>query len=345
MISFVVPIYNAEKYIEECITSLVSQTYQDIEIILVDDGSDDKSGNICEICAKQDDRIRVIHQEKQGVSVARNRGIDEAKGEWIIFVDADDWVDTQMCMELNCVLRNDIDICFFTFCEESEKRTKKHMQEQMQESMCVEYDKEKLEFMQKAVLHTPMCRFTSTGSPWAKVYNRKLLNQYDIRFPAGMVKGEDHLFNLKVLEYAKQGLYFNQAFYHYRITATSARHKYNPDIIPIIRKQYEKIGEFLEKREKDESFKQLYYNAIYRRFMIDSMIDFCHADNPKSYLTRRKEYMNAFYSEPFLSARQHVKLDREWPLKERILGYIVNLHLFGIICILYQIKNRVYKAH
>lgn len=344
MISIIVPVYNAEKYINRCIDSLVNQTYKNIEIILIDDGSDDKSGFLCDTYAKKDDRIRVVHQENQGVSVARNRGIDVAKGEWIIFVDADDWLDIDLCMTLNDILNEEMDICFFTFCEESENRTKGHSNEMLKEGECEIYDKNKLNTMQKAILHSPMCQFTSVGSPWAKVYSRKLINEYNLRFQPGMVKGEDHLFNLEVLEYAHRGLYFNKACYHYRITATSARHKYNPDIIPIIRKQYELIGKFLKENNKGEIFQRLYYNAIYRRFMIDSMIDFCHYDNPKTYCTRRKEYITALNSEPFYTARKSVKLNHEWPLKERILGCMVNLHLFGVICVLYRIKNRMYKA-
>lgn len=97
MISFIVPIYNTEEYLDKCITSIVKQTYQNIEIILVDDGSNDRSGQICDQWAIIDARIRVLHKKNGGVSSARNEGLKAARGEWIAFVDSDDYVDSKMC--------------------------------------------------------------------------------------------------------------------------------------------------------------------------------------------------------------------------------------------------------
>lgn len=96
IISVIVPVYNAEKYLSQCIDSILNQTFKKIELILVDDGSKDSSGNICEKYGKRDPRIKVIHQENKGQAAARNRGVLNAKGEWITFVDADDMIQQQM---------------------------------------------------------------------------------------------------------------------------------------------------------------------------------------------------------------------------------------------------------
>ena len=92
MISIIVPIYNREKYLSECIDSILVQSYSDFEVLLIDDGSTDRSGEICDEYAQKDARIRVFHKENGGVSSARNVGLDNATGEWIAFVDSDDWV-------------------------------------------------------------------------------------------------------------------------------------------------------------------------------------------------------------------------------------------------------------
>lgn len=97
LISVIVPVYNKEKYFDRCIRSIVDQTYEKIEIILIDDGSPDKCGIICDEWAKKDERIKVIHQYNQGVSVARNNGLSVATGEYVMFVDADDWLDLKAC--------------------------------------------------------------------------------------------------------------------------------------------------------------------------------------------------------------------------------------------------------
>ena len=93
MISIIVPVYNTEKYLDRCIQSILSQTYTDFELLLINDGSTDSSGAICDKYAEQDSRVRVFHKENGGVSSARNVGLDNAKGEWVTFCDSDDWVE------------------------------------------------------------------------------------------------------------------------------------------------------------------------------------------------------------------------------------------------------------
>ena len=95
-ISIIVPVYKVEKYLDRCVESLVRQTFDDIEIILVDDGSPDKSGKMCDEWEKKDERIRVIHKKNGGLSEARNYGIEAARGDYVAFIDSDDWIDDDM---------------------------------------------------------------------------------------------------------------------------------------------------------------------------------------------------------------------------------------------------------
>ena len=97
LISIIIPAYNVEKYISKCLESIIKQTYSNIEIILVDDGSTDKTSEICDEYEKKDDRIKVIHTENRGVSEARNKGLENVKGNWITFVDSDDWIEEDFC--------------------------------------------------------------------------------------------------------------------------------------------------------------------------------------------------------------------------------------------------------
>lgn len=100
MVSIIIPVYKTESYLAKCIESCMHQTYQNIEIILIEDGSPDRYGEICDAYAKQDERIRVIHKENTGVSDSRNEGLEIASGEFIMFVDSDDWIDAEMVEEL-----------------------------------------------------------------------------------------------------------------------------------------------------------------------------------------------------------------------------------------------------
>ena len=99
-ISIVVPVYNVEQYLEKCVNSIINQTYKNLEIILVDDGATDSSGNMCDELAKSDNRIKVYHKENGGLSDARNYGVERATGEYIGFVDSDDYIDSEMYEKL-----------------------------------------------------------------------------------------------------------------------------------------------------------------------------------------------------------------------------------------------------
>lgn len=94
LVSIIIPVYNVEPYLEQCLSSVAAQSFSDWECIVVDDGSTDGSGAICDLWAKRDSRFRIVHQENAGVSAARNRGLELAQGKWINFIDSDDWVDT-----------------------------------------------------------------------------------------------------------------------------------------------------------------------------------------------------------------------------------------------------------
>ena len=115
MISIIVPVYNTEKYLDQCIQSVLVQTYTNWELLLINDGSTDLSGTICDQYATKDRRIRVFHKENGGVSSARNVGLDNARGKWIMFIDADDWVEPSMLKELRTVaLDNNAD---YVYCD------------------------------------------------------------------------------------------------------------------------------------------------------------------------------------------------------------------------------------
>ena len=116
LISIIVPVYKAEKYLRRCVDSILAQTYQNIEVLLIDDGSPDNSGEICDEYAEKDSRVRVFHKPNGGVSSARNLGLKEAKGDYIGFVDADDYIDKTMYEVLLCNLikeNSDISICSY----------------------------------------------------------------------------------------------------------------------------------------------------------------------------------------------------------------------------------------
>ena len=129
-VSIIIPVYNTKKYLEQCVFSIVEQTYQNIEILLVDDGSTDGTSDLCDEIAKKDSRVRVIHKTNGGAATARNLGIDEATGEYVMFVDSDDWLDTDAVENLvEHADKNNTDVIRFSYVREFEGKQlvkKKH---------------------------------------------------------------------------------------------------------------------------------------------------------------------------------------------------------------------------
>ena len=119
IISVIIPVYNVENYIEKCLNSIVNQTYNNLEIIIIDDGSTDNSIAIAEKIAENDKRIRIISQVNQGVSSARNLGLDNASGEYILFIDSDDWLDLETCkIALDTMIKHDADVVMWPYISE-----------------------------------------------------------------------------------------------------------------------------------------------------------------------------------------------------------------------------------
>lgn len=180
LISIIVPVYNAEKTLDRCVASLLGQSYENIEILLVNDGSKDGSLELCRRYAEQDSRIRVIDKENGGVSSARNAGLDAAKGRWIMFCDSDDWAEPDWC---RCMQENHIpgDLTVCGICREDVPREDHPHPTEVAE--------------RRYYLHYPMLMC----APYNKIFERAVLEEYHIRFKRELSLGEDFVFCLTYL--------------------------------------------------------------------------------------------------------------------------------------------------
>lgn len=209
LISVIVPVYNVEEYINLCIESLVNQSYKYIEIILVDDGSTDGSGVLCEKWSAKDDRIKVVHTANHGVSSARNMGIKEAKGIYLYFIDGDDWVEHDILTVLldnMCVCAADLSSCGM----------KKDYGNRRLE---LRNDREWIEVTQKRMFHEILCNEYVYGYVCNKLFKAKLVN--DLWFDEKLFSQEDMDFTMRYLERCKKCVYTESEYYHYRQRVTS----------------------------------------------------------------------------------------------------------------------------
>lgn len=203
LISVVVPVYNVEKYVAKCLKSIIGQSYKNLEILVVDDGSTDGSGRICDEFMSNDSRIRVIHQKNGGLSIARNVGIEKARGEFVCFVDSDDYVKENFVKKLyEAVLRwgADVAVCGY--------------EEKNGSSSVDVLSKEEVLSGEEATIKLLVQQENIDVIAWNKVYRRELFTKSGVRFPEGM-KYEDSLTTYKLLSLAKRVVYISEASYVY----------------------------------------------------------------------------------------------------------------------------------
>ena len=209
-ISIIIPIYNTEKYMNKCLDSLINQTYKNIEIILIDDGSTDKSYDICNMYAKKDNRIKVIRQKNAGQSSARNTGIEKCDGDYILLVDSDDWIDLDMCEKLYKAMKKySADIVCAKGCFEYKNNNIKLLNE-LNESLLTNKKDFCLNFLNRSNIF-------SFGTV-AKLYKYEIFD--NIRYPVGMYY-EDIYIGLDCLLKANKIVVGVDSFYHYRQNSNS----------------------------------------------------------------------------------------------------------------------------
>lgn len=291
-VSIIIPIYNAQTYLKKCLDSVTGQTLREIEIILINDGSSDNSLNICKEYARKDKRIKVIDKKNEGVSKARNTGLLYAKGEYISFIDSDDWVEPNMIEELyNSATVNNAEFCMCNFIIESNNK-----------SLYIDSDmyKKVLEGNDiKNYLLIPLIEREDNQKkhilavfrgPVGKLFKKDIIEKYNIKFKKDLIIGEDFIFNLEILACTKK-VVINEGFYYhylYLSNTNSATTRYKKDCWKSIYKNvilY--LKDFLKNNNLSLEAKDKVDKLIIKYFLM-SIINEGRKDNPK----RRAEKIN-----------------------------------------------------
>ena len=228
-ITVVVPIYNAEKYLNVCIDSLINQTKKAYEIILVDDGSKDSSGRICDEYAKKEENVRVVHKENEGLGLTRNCGIREARGEYITFVDADDFCDVDYLETLqNLIFENKCDTCKTTFKRVSQNGDYLYGDDIFEGLFKGPEVKNSL--LPRFIGSAPDKKDSIPMSSCCTLYSMEIIKEHQLRFVSEREWiSEDIIFNLEYYAYAKNVIVSNYQGYNYRVNEGSLSRRYFPE--------------------------------------------------------------------------------------------------------------------
>ena len=233
LLSIIVPIYNAASTLSATLDSLRKQTFEDVEFILVDDGSTDTSIDICQTYSSEDSRFKVLSQENAGVSVARNNGIAHAKGEFIGFVDSDDTIKPDMYVHLvEAITTNEVDMALGGY--------EKVLNGDVQSIVTLPYHgvfkNDDVTTVAWSMAFWGGYRKgrrlpTLYGSTWPNLYRQDIIRNNKILFPSGVTIGEDLLFNLQYLKNSSSVVFVNQVLYHYNLGNISATRRVNPQLL------------------------------------------------------------------------------------------------------------------
>lgn len=251
-VSIILPVYNVERYLPTCLDSVTSQTYKNIEIICVDDSSPDNSTQIIKNYMAKDSRIKLITQKNTGLSGARNTGLKEADGEYVMFLDSDDWIDPKTCeTAVDEIKKENADLVMWSYVKEfPESKCEK----QVFKSDRIVFDGEKMintlhrriAGLRNEELSDPSDA-DSAVTAWGKLYKTELLKQNGCEFTDTKLIGtEDALFNLEAFCHIKKAVFINKFFNHYRKDNSSSLTKsYKPDLFDQWQRLYDKMSKII----------------------------------------------------------------------------------------------------
>ena len=285
-LSVIVPVYNAESYIKQCVTSIMTQSYKDFELILVDDGSTDSSPIICDEFATQYDNIRIIHIDNGGASKARNVGIAEAIGEFVWFIDADDWIEKDFLISLNWDAMPDI--LFFGFIKQS--NTEKVINRIRPEFKDYVNKKEIGHILNELFISKELY----FGFTWNKIFSKKIIDTNNLHFRENLIIKEDEVFTLEFCRYISSLGIASETPYNYRFLENSLSHSVRGN------KNMFQLASFLDKEiewtaypeELSSSFKLSilnYYFAALREQKDSGSLNNGMIDSYLAYYRRNKE--------------------------------------------------------
>lgn len=339
-VSVIIPIFNVEDYLSECIESILKQTLQDIEIILVNDGSQDTSGKICDEYSEKDVRVKVIHKKNGGPSDARNWGLDYASGEYISFVDSDDWINENMLSDMyNIGNYNKSDLIvsgsFIEFANENY-----FLEESFDQTYISTEDKDIKDSIFK------ICKLGLFNVVWNKLYRKEVIANY--RFIEDAMPAEDVVFNSYIFNEIESLILMNKSYYHYmKRDIDSYVTKYSPKIYEVALDRYNSFKKLFSNWSLCEEKHNEWLNRVYFDGLQDCIINMYRSGSPLSFKDKRQ-----FLREKILNDKYVSKLAKEYKYSSlflkifKILLLIKNetimLLTYEILFVLRKNLNKLY---
>ncbi len=334
VISIVVPIYKIpNQYLINCIKSLINQTYHNLEIILVDDGSPDNCGKICDEFAQKDNRIKVVHKQNGGLSSARNSGVENATGKWLMFVDGDDWIEPKTC-EILCdaAESNSVQMVIFGLYRDYGNNSipfKYYIKEKL-------YINEECKWLQEQLLHFNG-NITTVN---AKLVLRDLIINENIFHDPFIKHGVEGLeYNLRLFDKINSAIFINKLLYHYTYNKESISSIPDENTNKFIISALEKIKNSLENSENKENLLYWFYNRILYIIITTVISGFFNPDNDEPYKIKKKK-CKSFLSNSMIVEALKLNNNDDLSFQRKFILFLINNKLFFLLNIIGIIRRR-----
>lgn len=341
LISVIVPVYKVrEQFLRECFDSILKQTLDDFELIIVDDGSPEDNKKIIAEYAAGDSRIRTITQENRGVAVARNEGIRAARGRYITFIDSDDTVrEDNLQLITDAADKNNLDVLMWGMyrCFDD----KKVEFSPYLEDIDLFDERLRKEVILKCLVGTlpffksPPASVDAAGSACAKLYRRDFLIENSLEYTPNLKRAEDMTFNLKVFYKAAGIGYLYDFLYNYRQLSSSATYVYRPGGIQVFTDSLIEMRRFLDENEADELTMQVYYMRCMFFFLESMDMDYMNPHNDKPLIKRLAMMRKAASLNPYKEAFENLK-GTHLVFSRKIPLFLIRNGLFALLALFYK---------
>ncbi|MGN0398083.1 MAG: glycosyltransferase family 2 protein [Candidatus Fimimorpha sp.] len=322
--SCIIPVYNTRKKdLDNCIKSVLNQSYTDFELLLIDDGSDKPTASLCDEYALENKKIRVIHQENMGLAGARNSGIDNAQGDFLVHIDSDDSIEIDLLEKLVELIdaNGRIDILCWGY------RTQYHEYLLRNKTIFQQpYEIIKKDAIEAAMLANKVFDNVAMNTTWGKAYNRIFVIENNLKFDLNLRRSQDVIYNLYAFDSAKNVAYLDYAGSFYRLDNESLSRGYNSKTLERLTKTANACVQFAEEHSEDVSYKYAAYCFCRRCFKMIIAQDFMNRDNKQSRVEKINRFKEALRMEPFFSAYKKNNIEKK-PDRDKIETMLIaNCH-------------------
>jgi len=334
-VSIIVPVYKVpENYLKKCIESIIAQSMQDIEILLVDDGSPDNCGEICDSYAVKDSRIRVLHKKNGGLSSARNAGFQAATSKWIMFVDGDDWIELDMCDYMYREgEKNDVQL---VMCGIMKDYIKTSVEYKFYLEDHKVYEGEECKWLQQQLL----VYNGNIAVAYSKLIDRELLLKHNILHDEVLRQGAEGLeFNLRLFEKLERAEFVNKPFYHYIYNESSISAAPTEENNEYVLKCFEKIKEFIDSSGNKEMLEPWLDNRLLYVIITTAISGYFNPSNTEKYSIRKKKYKK-YLTKPIIAEALKTENLRGLSKQRKTVLWLIKHQQFWLLQVLGMVRKK-----